>query len=102
MGNIFISGDYMGNNDENNRKIAEHGDIPAFLEQLSKDIRSQVNSIFGLAELISHEEVNKKVSDALIDIRKAASKALHVSEAISDLVKINNNTLKIEEEEYCF
>ncbi len=102
MGNIFISGDYMGNNVENSRNIAEHGDIPAFLEQLSKDIRSQVNNIFGFAELISHEEVNKKVSDALIDIRKAASKALHVSEAISDLVKINNNTLKIEEEEYCF
>ncbi len=92
----------MGKNDEMNRKKAEHGDIPAFLEQLSKDIRSQVNSIFGLAELISHEDINVKIRDALIDIRKSASKALHVSETISDLVKINNNTLEIAEEEYCF
>ena len=92
----------MGINDGKNRKITGNGDIPVFLEQLSKEIRSQVNSIFGLAELISHEEISEKTNDALIDIRRAASKALHVSEAISDLVKINNNSLAIEEKEYSF
>ena len=72
------------------------------VKQLGADIRSAVNTIFGSAELISHEAVSDEVLERLTEIRHSATVVMHTADAVFSLLKILHNDYEIVEEEYNF
>ena len=82
--------------------ITEHFDPTAAVAQLGADIRSAVNTIFGSAELISHEAVSDEVLTRLDEIRHSATVVMHTTDAVFSLLKILHNDYQIVEEEYNF
>ena len=72
------------------------------VKQLGADIRSAVNTIFGSAELISHEAVSDVVLERLTEIRHSATVVMHTADAVFSLLKILHNDYEIVEEEYNF
>ena len=82
--------------------ITDNFDPSSAVKQLGADIRSAVNTIFGSAELISHEAVSDEVLSRLDEIRHSATVVMHTSEAVFSLLKILHNDYEIVEEEYAF
>ncbi|MBR5731826.1 MAG: Hpt domain-containing protein [Lachnospiraceae bacterium] len=82
--------------------ITENFNPAAAVKQLGADIRSAVNTIFGSAELISHEAVSDEVLERLDEIRRSATVVMHTTDAVFSLLKILHNDYEIVEEEYNF
>ena len=82
--------------------ITENFNPAAAVKQLGADIRSAVNTIFGSAELISHEAVSDEVLERLDEIRHSATVVMHTTDAVFSLLKILHNDYEIVEEEYNF
>lgn len=82
--------------------ITDNFNPAAAVKQLGADIRSAVNTIFGSAELISHEAVSDEVLGRLDEIRHSATVVMHTTDAVFSLLKILHNDYEIVEEEYNF
>ncbi|MBO7353025.1 MAG: hypothetical protein J6U61_02075, partial [Lachnospiraceae bacterium] len=65
------------------------------VKQLGADIRSAVNTIFGSAELISHEAVSDEVLERLTEIRHSDTVVMHTADAVFSLLKILHNDYEI-------
>lgn len=61
-----------------------------------------MNTIVGSVELISRENVSDYVRDSLVDIRQATDSLAYITDELIDIVRIVNNEIVIESEEYCF
>lgn len=75
-------------------------DISGFLTNIGHEVRIPMNMILGSADLISHENISKKVHDSVNNIRQAADMLLGITEDIIDLVRMGNGTLAVSESEY--
>lgn len=86
---------------ENQKISALSGiDISGFLSNIGHEVRIPMNMILGSAELISHENVNKKVHENINNIRQAADMLLGITEDIIDLIRIHNDNFFINLGEY--
>lgn len=75
-------------------------DISGFLSNIGHEVRIPMNMILGSAELISHENVSKKVHENINNIRQAADMLLGITEDVIDLIRINNDDFSINVDEY--
>ena len=76
--------------------------ISNYLTQLEGDLRIPVTSIIGSVERISHENADAALHEDLVNIRKAAEGLLILTDDLIDIVRINNNELKIADDDYDF
>lgn len=75
-------------------------EVSGFVKMLSNEIRIPVNTIVGSTEIISHEQISDKVRETLVDIRQAADKLRILTGDMVDIVRIINNEMTFEDEEY--
>ena len=75
-------------------------DVSGFLTNIGHEVRIPMNMILGSADLISHENISKKVHESVNNIRQAADMLLGITEDIIDLIRMSNGTLTINEAEY--
>ncbi len=75
-------------------------DVSGFLTNIGHEVRIPMNMILGSADLISHENISKKVHESVNNIRQAADMLLGITEDIIDLIRMSNGTLSINESEY--
>ena len=75
-------------------------DVSGFLTNIGHEIRIPMNMILGSADLISHENINKKIHDSVNNIRQAADMLLGMTEDIIDLIRMSSGDLVINESEY--
>jgi len=75
-------------------------DVSGFLTNIGHEVRIPMKMILGSAELISHENISKKVHESVNNIRQAADMLLGITEDIIDLVRMRNGNLVINEAEY--
>ncbi|MCR5829859.1 MAG: hypothetical protein K6F93_05860 [Lachnospiraceae bacterium] len=75
-------------------------DVSGFLTNIGHEVRIPMKMILGSAELISHENISKKVHESVNNIRQAADMLLGITEDIIDLVRMCNGNLVINEAEY--
>lgn len=75
-------------------------DVSGFLTNIGHEVRIPMNMILGSADLISHENISKKVHESVNNIRQAADMLLGITEDIIDLVSMSNGDLTINEVEY--
>ncbi|MCR5432040.1 MAG: hybrid sensor histidine kinase/response regulator [Lachnospiraceae bacterium] len=75
-------------------------DVSGFLTNIGHEIRIPMNMILGSADLISHENINKKIHDSVNNIRQAADMLMGMTEDIIDLIRMSNASLSVSEAEY--
>ncbi|MCR5521826.1 MAG: hybrid sensor histidine kinase/response regulator [Lachnospiraceae bacterium] len=75
-------------------------DVSGFLTNIGHEVRIPMNMILGSADLISHENINKKIHDSVNNIRQAADMLLGMTEDIIDLIRMSSGDLVINESEY--
>ena len=75
-------------------------DVSGFLTNIGHEVRIPMKMILGSADLISHENISKKVHESVNNIRQAADMLLGITEDIIDLIRMSNGTLTINEAEY--
>ena len=87
---------------EKTRKDTEDRNVAnfAFLANISHEIRTPVNAIVGMADIISREEIKPELKGYLDNIKVSADILLSVVNDFLDLSKIKDGTLKINDEEY--
>lgn len=71
-----------------------------FLANVSHEIRTPINTICGLSELVQGEEEPRKMRDALFDIQQAGRNLLSVVSDILDFSELQSGKIELEEEEY--
>lgn len=67
----------------------------SFLSNMSHEIRTPMNAIMGLADLLSREELNKKQSSYVSNIRASSSSLLGIVNDILDFSKIEAGQMEI-------
>ncbi|MBO4498358.1 MAG: hypothetical protein J5739_09150 [Lachnospiraceae bacterium] len=75
-------------------------DVSGFLTNIGHEVRIPMNMILGSADLISHENISKKVHESVNNIRQAADMLLGNIEDIIDLIRMSTGDLTINEAEY--
>ena len=75
-------------------------DVSGFLTNIGHEVRIPMNMILGSADLISHENISKKVHESVNNIRQAADMLLGNIEDIIDLIRMSSGDLTINEAEY--
>ncbi|MCH5268329.1 MAG: response regulator [Lachnospiraceae bacterium] len=71
-----------------------------FLSNVSHEIRTPINTICGMSELVQGEEDPRKMRDALFDIQQAGRNLLSVVSDILDFSELQSGKIEIQEEEY--
>lgn len=71
-----------------------------FLSNVSHEIRTPMNAIVGLSDLLLRENVSPHVREYLNNIKGSAGTLLSIINDILDISKIEDGSLKINEEEY--
>ncbi len=71
-----------------------------FLSNVSHEIRTPINTICGMSELVQGEEDPRKMRNALFDIQQAGRNLLSVVSDILDFSELQSGKMEIEEEEY--
>ena len=74
-------------------------DVSGFLTNIGHEVRIPMNMILGSADLISHENISKKVHESVNNIRQAADMLLGNIEDIIDLIRMSSGDLTINEAE---
>ncbi|MEW6990549.1 response regulator [Colwelliaceae bacterium 6441] len=67
-----------------------------FLANMSHEIRTPLTSIIGLLDLIKLDELEKKVSDKILTVKRSAKSLLSIINDILDLTKIESGKLALE------
>jgi len=71
-----------------------------FLANLSHEIRTPVNTICGMSELVLEEEDPKKIKEAMLDVQMAGRNLLSVVSDVLDFSELQSGKMELEEEEY--
>lgn len=71
-----------------------------FLANVSHEIRTPINTICGMSELVQGEEEPQKMRDALFDIQQAGRNLLSLVSDILDFSELQSGKIALEEEEY--
>ena len=71
-----------------------------FLSNISHEIRTPINTICGMSELVQGEEDPRKMRDALFDIQQAGRNLLSVVSDILDFSELQSGRIEVQEEEY--
>ncbi|WP_430461688.1 7TM-DISM domain-containing protein [Thalassolituus sp. LLYu03] len=69
---------------------------PAVLSQISHELRTPINGVIGMNELLSDTPLSAAQRDFSETIALAGRDLLHVANEISDLARIQNRTLELE------
>jgi signal transduction histidine kinase/CheY-like chemotaxis protein len=71
-----------------------------FLVNISHEIRTPANTIFGLGEVLSHEQNPQKVREEIADIQTAGQNLLALVNDILDFSRLQKGKIYVEEENY--
>lgn len=71
-----------------------------FLANVSHEIRTPVNTICGMSELVMEEENPQKMKDAMFDIQVAGKNLLSVVSDVLDFSELQSGKIELEEEVY--
>jgi len=88
----------------NAKELAEQSNRAknAFLARMSHTIRTPMNIIAGMTELILRKDVSNHVRDEIVAIKRASTNLLSTINDILDLSKIESGKLEIVPRGYCF
>lgn len=87
--------------EKNNRNFIEKNEVTGFITRVSSEMRSQMSTIIGSIELISHEDMSMQVAESFRKIRNSAENMSKIMDDVVDLAGISSGSGKIAEKEYC-
>lgn len=73
---------------------------PALLSQISHELRTPINGVIGMTELLGETPLSANQRDFSDTIALAGRDLLHVANEISDLARIQNGQLELEERSF--
>lgn len=79
-----------------NRNVTQKNLSPALLSQISHELRTPINGVIGMNELLGDTPMSAAQRDFCDTIALAGRDLLHVANEISDLARIQNRTLELE------
>ena len=71
-----------------------------FLANVSHEIRTPINTIYGMSEIILHEDDPEKIKEQVFDIRVAGRSLMAVVGDILDFSELQSGKVDLEEENY--
>ena len=71
-----------------------------FVANVSHEIRTPINTICGMSEIILNEELSQGVKEKVIDIQRAGRSLMGVVSDILDFSELQSEEIQIEEESY--
>jgi signal transduction histidine kinase/DNA-binding response OmpR family regulator len=71
-----------------------------FLARMSHDIRTPMNAIIGISELVLHEPISQVVRAYMADVKQAGRNLLSLINDILDFSKIESGKMELNEAEY--
>jgi PAS domain S-box-containing protein len=74
----------------------------AFLARMSHEMRTPLNTIIGMSELISHKEIPRGMFEYVSTIQQAGHNLLVIINDVLDFSKIEAGQMRIVSEKYCF
>lgn len=69
---------------------------PALLSQISHELRTPINGVIGMNELLTDTPLSHQQRDFTDTIALAGQDLLHVANEISDMARLHNNALELE------